>query len=45
MVQKLIRSAFTAGLDRILLVASIIALVACVVAFTTIRSKDFAARR
>jgi EmrB/QacA subfamily drug resistance transporter len=45
LVQELIRTAFTAGLDRILLVAAIIALVACVVAFATIRSKDFASRR
>lgn len=45
MVQHLIRGAFTSGLDRILIVAAIIALLACVVAFATIRSKDFAARR
>ncbi len=45
MVHQLITGAFTAGLDRILLVSAVIALVACVVAFTTIRSKDFAARR
>ena len=39
LVQQLIRGAFTAGLDRILLVAAIIALVACVVAFATLRSR------
>jgi EmrB/QacA subfamily drug resistance transporter len=44
-VQDVIRGGFTAGLDRILLVAAIIALVSAVVAFATIRSKDFAARR
>ena len=35
------KTAFTLGLDRILLVAAIIALTSAVVAFTTIRSKDF----
>jgi hypothetical protein len=44
-VRDLIRGAFTSGLDRILLVAAIIALVSCVITFVTIRSKDFAARR
>jgi hypothetical protein len=36
------RAAFTAGLDRILLVAAIIALVAGVVSLAAIRSRDFA---
>ena len=36
------RSAFTTGLNRILLVAAIIALVSGVVALAAIRSKDFA---
>ncbi len=36
------RAAFTAGLDRILLVAAIIALVAGVVSLAAIRTKDFA---
>ncbi len=36
------RAAFTTGLNRILLVAAIIALVSGVVALATIRSKDFA---
>jgi EmrB/QacA subfamily drug resistance transporter len=36
------RAAFTAGLDRILLVAAIIALVAGVVSLAAIRGKDFA---
>jgi hypothetical protein len=44
-VVEVIRSSFTAGLDRILLVAAIIALVAGVVALFSIRSKDFAHRR
>ena len=44
-IHQLISSAFTAGLDRILLVAACIALVACVISFATIRSKDFAGRR
>ncbi|GIH15737.1 MFS transporter [Rugosimonospora africana] len=44
-VERIIRGSFTAGLDRILLVAAIIALAASVIAFATIRSKDFAARR
>ncbi|MGI8882019.1 MAG: MFS transporter [Jatrophihabitans sp.] len=38
------RSAFTNGLNLILLVAAIIALVSGAIAMTTIRSKDFAAR-
>jgi EmrB/QacA subfamily drug resistance transporter len=41
-VQHITASAFTAGLNRILLVAAIIALAAAAVAFTTIRQKDFA---
>ena len=36
------RTAFTLALDRILLVAAIIALTSAVIAFATIRSKDFA---
>ena len=36
------RAAFTTGLNEILLVAAIIALVSAVVSLTTIRSKDFA---
>ena len=36
------RAAFTTGLDRILLVAAIIAFVAGVVSLATIRSRDFA---
>jgi hypothetical protein len=36
------RAAFTAGLDRILLVAAIIALAAGVVSLAAIRSRDFA---
>ncbi|HEY6748255.1 MAG TPA: MFS transporter [Mycobacteriales bacterium] len=40
--EQLARAAFTTGLDRILLVAAIIALVSAVVAFATIRSQDFA---
>jgi hypothetical protein len=36
------RTAFTTGLDRILLVAAIIAFVAGVVSLAAIRSKDFA---
>ena len=36
------RTAFTSGLNRILLVAAVIALVSAVIAFATIRSKDFA---
>jgi EmrB/QacA subfamily drug resistance transporter len=36
------KTAFTSGLDRILLVAAIIALVSGVVSFASIRSKDFA---
>ena len=41
-VGTITRAAFTTGLDRILLVAAIIALVSGVVALVTIRSKDFA---
>jgi EmrB/QacA subfamily drug resistance transporter len=40
--EQLARAAFTAGLDRILLVAAAIAVVSAVVAITTIRSRDFA---
>ncbi|GAA5199406.1 MFS transporter [Rugosimonospora acidiphila] len=44
-VEHIIRGSFTAGLDRILLIAAIIALGAAVIAFFTIRSKDFATQR
>jgi hypothetical protein len=40
-IAVLTRTAFTAGLNRILLVAAIIALVSGVVSFAAIRSKDF----
>lgn len=43
-VAEITRSAFTNGLDRILLVAAAIAIVSGVIAFATIRSKDFAAQ-
>jgi EmrB/QacA subfamily drug resistance transporter len=41
-IDGLIKGAFTAGLDRILVVAAVIALVSGVVALLGIRSKDFA---
>jgi hypothetical protein len=41
-VGTITRAAFTAGLDRILLVAAIIAFVAGVVSLAAIRSRDFA---
>ncbi len=41
-VGEITKTAFTAGLDQILLVAAIIALTAGVIAFASIRSKDFA---
>ncbi len=41
-VGEITRAAFTTGLNHILLVAAIIALVAAVVSLVTIRSKDFA---
>jgi predicted MFS family arabinose efflux permease len=44
-VGTITRAAFTTGLDRILLIAAIIALVSGVVALATIRSKDFAQQR
>jgi EmrB/QacA subfamily drug resistance transporter len=44
-VGTITKTAFTAGLNSILLVAAIIALVSGVVAFATIRSKDFAHRQ
>jgi hypothetical protein len=44
-IAAITRAAFTAGLNRILLVAAIIALVSGVVALATIRSKDFAQQR
>ena len=40
-IEELARSAFTTGLNHIMLVAAIIALVSCVVAFATIRPRDF----
>ena len=39
------RTAFTAGLNEILLVAALIALVAGVIGLVTIRTKDFAQRQ
>jgi EmrB/QacA subfamily drug resistance transporter len=44
-VENLVAGAFTAGLDRILLVAAVIALASGVVALFGIRSKDFASQR
>jgi hypothetical protein len=41
-VGTITRAAFTTGLDRILLVAAIIAFVAGVVSLAAIRSRDFA---
>jgi hypothetical protein len=41
-VAVITRTAFTTGLNRILLVAAIIALISGVVSLTAIRSKDFA---
>ena len=41
-VELITRAAFTTGLNRILLVAAIIALVSGVVCLAAIRSKDFA---
>jgi len=41
-VGQITRAAFTTGLNEILLVAAVIALVAAVVSLTAIRSKDFA---
>jgi hypothetical protein len=41
-VGTITRAAFTAGLDRILLVAAIIALVAGLVSLAAIRGRDFA---
>jgi EmrB/QacA subfamily drug resistance transporter len=41
-VGELTKAAFTSGLNEILLVGAIIALVAAVISFGTIRSKDFA---
>ncbi len=40
-IGEIVRASFTAGLDRILLVAAIVALASGVFAFATIRSKDF----
>jgi len=44
-VHDVIAGAFTSGLDRILLVAAIVALASGVIALLTIRSKDFVARQ
>jgi len=44
-VAVITRTAFTTGLNRILLVAAIIALVSGVVSLTAIRSKDFVQQR
>jgi EmrB/QacA subfamily drug resistance transporter len=44
-VNALARAAFTAGLDRILLTAAIIAFVAGLIALLAIRQKDFAVQR
>lgn len=44
-VGELVRGSFTSGLDLILMVAAIIALVSGVIAFFAIRSKDFAINR
>jgi hypothetical protein len=44
-IAEITRAAFTTGLNRILLVAAIIALVSGVVSLATIRSKDFAHRQ
>ena len=43
--QQVTASAFTAGLDRILLVGAVIAFASGVVALATIRSKDFASQQ
>lgn len=42
LVEYVTKAAFTSGLNRIVLVAAIIALVSAVVTFLTIRTKDFA---
>jgi hypothetical protein len=44
-VGMITRMAFTAGLNRILLIAAIIALVSGAVSLAAIRSKDFAHQR
>ena len=44
-VGMITKAAFTAGLDRILLIAAIIALVSGLVSFATIRGKDFVAQQ
>jgi EmrB/QacA subfamily drug resistance transporter len=44
-VEEIVRSSFTAGLDRILIVAAIIALASGVIALLSIRSKDMVNRR
>ena len=41
-VERLTRTAFAAGLDRILLVAAVLVLISAVAAFVLIRTKDFA---
>jgi EmrB/QacA subfamily drug resistance transporter len=43
-IANLVKAAFTAGLDRILMVAAIIALVSGIVSLLGIRSKDFASQ-
>jgi EmrB/QacA subfamily drug resistance transporter len=43
-VENITRTAFTSGLNQIILVAAVIALVCGVVALATIRSKDFASQ-
>jgi hypothetical protein len=43
-VGEVVRSAFTTALDRIIIVAAVIALVSGVVSLFTIRAKDFAAQ-
>ena len=44
-IETITRTAFTTGLNRILLVAAIIALVSGVISLAAIRGKDFAASR
>ena len=41
-VASITKSAFTTGLNGILLVAAVIALVSAVISFASIRTKDFA---
>ena len=44
-VGMIIRAAFTAGLNRILLVAAVIAVVSGVISLAAIRGRDFAQRQ